>query len=70
MKNQKLKLNELKVKSFTTEIDANSQDTVNGGATGDVVLQTKPMCDLISKFFICEIKAPTKTWEAECGRRG
>ncbi|MEL6558983.1 MAG: pinensin family lanthipeptide [Bacteroidota bacterium] len=69
MKNQKLKLNDLKVKSFTTEIDADNQNTVNGGA-GNVALNTKPMCNLISKFFVCEIKAPTHTWDAECGRRG
>lgn len=70
MKSQKLKLNELKVKSFTTEIDTNNQETVNGGATGDVVLNTKPMCDLISVFFVCNIKVPTNDWASECGRRG
>ena len=68
MKNQKLKLKDLQVKSFTTEIDTHNQQTVNGGATGDVILYTKPMCDLISKFFVCDIKVPTNGWAAECGR--
>ena len=70
MKNQKLKLNDLKVKSFTTEIDTNNQNTLNGGGSADVVLHTKPMCDLISVFFVCNIQVPTNNWDAECGRRG
>ncbi|MGB3463892.1 MAG: pinensin family lanthipeptide [Cyclobacteriaceae bacterium] len=70
MKNQKLKLADLKVKSFTTEVEATNQKTVNGGATGDVVLNTLPMCGLISKFYVCNVQVPTNDWAAECGRRG
>jgi len=67
MKNQKLKLDQLKVKSFTTEVNGENQQTVHGGGkTGDVILQTKPMCDLISIFFVCNVKVPTNDWAAEC----
>lgn len=65
MKKHKLKLDELKVKSFTTEVEKESQDNVNGGA-GDVILNTRPLCGLISDFFVCEIKDPLHTWYAEC----
>lgn len=65
MKKQKLKLDQLKVTSFTTELQKENQEIVNGGA-GDVILNTRPLCGLISVFFVCEYKAPTHTWDAEC----
>ncbi|ELR72871.1 hypothetical protein C900_00832 [Fulvivirga imtechensis AK7] len=64
MKKSKMKLNELKVKSFTTEIEENAQNNAKGGT--DVVLNTRPMCGLISIFFVCNIADPLHTWHAEC----
>ena len=68
MKKQKLKLDALKVESFVTEMEKDGQETAQGG--GGVVLNTYPMCGLISVFFICDI-APSdssvlRTWEANC----
>lgn len=59
MEKRKLTLSELEVKSFTTELK-----DVKGG---DVVLRTRPMCNMISIFFVCGIYVPTNDWAAECG---
>ncbi|MBL6447969.1 pinensin family lanthipeptide [Fulvivirga sp. 29W222] len=64
MKKSKLKLDDLKVNSFVTEVPKESQNTAQGG--GRAVILNSVLCPFQSVAFVCEIKDPLYTWDAEC----
>lgn len=63
MKNQKLKLNKLKVQSFTTSLEKEGLNDINGG----IKLPTGGFCQNSSEgIFICEIAPFTQTLNHVC----
>ena len=66
MKKSKLKLDDLKVNSFVTEVPKDAQETAQGGGRTTIIVNSA-LCPFQSVAFVCDIiQDPLHTWHAEC----